>query len=159
MSDATLQVKRCGRCGEQKLATEFYRSNTRPGGYQAWCKSCSNEYSKKDKKRKERVWSGRLGVELTYEQYKHLLGLQGGCCKLCQEYPTEDKLLCVDHNHTTGEVRGLLCVRCNRWVGLVEANPELFQSIQSYLVAPVPALPGVFAPEVEAFLREMGKLS
>ena len=42
------------------------------------------------------------------------------------------KYLSVDHNHTTSEIRGLLCSRCNMYVGVVE-NEELLCKVQEYL--------------------------
>lgn len=52
-----------------------------------------------------------LGV--SDEQYATMLEWQGGGCKLCQSTP-KTRRLHVDHDHATGEVRGLLCHRCNR---------------------------------------------
>jgi hypothetical protein len=52
-----------------------------------------------------------LGV--TDEQYAAMLGHQGGRCALCPSEP-KTRRLHVDHDHDTGEVRGLLCHRCNR---------------------------------------------
>jgi hypothetical protein len=49
---------------------------------------------------------------LTAEQYDALLERQGGKCAICRARP-RSKRLAVDHNHKTGEVRGLLCSRCN----------------------------------------------
>ena len=53
---------------------------------------------------------------LTKDGYNTILQLQGGTCAICQRHP--DKIrprrnLAVDHNHETGEIRGLLCYRCN----------------------------------------------
>jgi len=49
---------------------------------------------------------------LTPEQYDELLKRQGGKCAICRARP-KSKRLAVDHDHGTGEVRGLLCSRCN----------------------------------------------
>lgn len=49
---------------------------------------------------------------LTSEQYDALLERQGGRCAICRAHP-KSKRLAVDHDHGTGEVRGLLCSRCN----------------------------------------------
>ena len=61
---------------------------------------------------------------------------QGGCCRLCgRQHGTDTKasLLCVDHNHTTGQVRGLLCSWCNRGLGFLQDNPELLRKATEYL--------------------------
>jgi ADP-heptose:LPS heptosyltransferase len=53
---------------------------------------------------------------LTKEKYTAILNLQKGCCAICLRFPEKIKPrrnLAVDHNHATGEIRGLLCYRCN----------------------------------------------
>lgn len=59
----------------------------------------------------------RLKYGITIEQYNELLHKQKGCCALCDRPQTEFKTrLAVDHNHATGEIRGLLCAYCNHRV-------------------------------------------
>ena len=55
----------------------------------------------------------QLGV--TDEEYARLLAAQGGHCALCPNTP-KTRRLHVDHDHTTGRVRGLLCFRCNKFL-------------------------------------------
>jgi hypothetical protein len=56
---------------------------------------------------------------LTIEAFASLVAQQEGKCLVCQR---SDKRLTVDHNHETGEVRGLLCDRCNGLVGYLESG-------------------------------------
>jgi hypothetical protein len=58
---------------------------------------------------------------------------QGGCCWICKEPSPEDENLCVDHNHRTGETRGLTCQRCNRVLGMVNDNVEILFRIIEYI--------------------------
>ena len=51
---------------------------------------------------------------MTPEELQGLIDTQGNRCAICQARPTEARSLCVDHDHETGRVRGLLCARCNR---------------------------------------------
>ena len=53
----------------------------------------------------------QLGV--TDAEYAHRISEQGGGCAICGGKP-KTRRLHVDHDHTTGQVRGLLCYRCNR---------------------------------------------
>lgn len=53
------------------------------------------------------------GLGVSDEQYARLLAAQGGHCALCPNGP-KTRRLHVDHEHSTGKVRGLLCHRCNR---------------------------------------------
>lgn len=53
---------------------------------------------------------------------------QGGLCALCEQSP---KLLVPDHNHTTGEIRALLCVPCNTSIGIFnDSIPKLQRAIE-----------------------------
>lgn len=72
---------------------------------------------------------------LTITEYEHLLEEQGGGCKLCGFHP-EHKRLCVDHDHVTGRIRGLLCHSCNVALGLLRDNVETLQRAIEYLREP-----------------------
>lgn len=58
---------------------------------------------------------------------------QGGTCAICQTATGSSKRLAVDHNHTTGSVRGLLCGPCNRFVGRLRDSPDAFLRAHKYL--------------------------
>ena len=61
---------------------------------------------------------------------------QRGCCALCGKslvVPGSTKSYHVDHNHDTGEVRGLLCARCNNFIGVIDNNPGILFKVISYL--------------------------
>jgi len=59
---------------------------------------------------------------------------QNGCCGGCGKHATEfSKALGVDHDHITGQVRGLLCENCNKALGFVKDNPETLQRLLEYL--------------------------
>ena len=68
---------------------------------------------------------------LTVEEYDAMLDAQHGVCAICGKLP-QKKRLAVDHNHTTGKVRGLLCPSCNRTLGYFE-NPTWTQAATAYL--------------------------
>jgi hypothetical protein len=65
--------------------------------------------------------------------YEELLGNQGGVCAICAREPRGKRPLEVDHDHASGEVRGLLCSNCNRAIGLLDENPELFDRAKEYI--------------------------
>lgn len=56
---------------------------------------------------------------------------QGGRCAICKKVP---KKLVVDHNHVTGELRGLLCLSCNFCIGNAHDDVSILQSAIDYLV-------------------------
>lgn len=69
----------------------------------------------------------RYGISLI--DYEELFNKQNGLCKICGK----EKELHVDHSHKTGEVRGLLCHRCNNGLGCFDDSPALIQSAIAYL--------------------------
>ncbi|HHK7736737.1 TPA: endonuclease VII domain-containing protein [Escherichia coli] len=79
----------------------------------------------------------RYGI--TADEYNALLQQQGGRCAVCGEYPTPgntrahwDGKLCIDHDHETGRVRGLLCNDCNLAVGYGK-SPDVLRRSADYL--------------------------
>lgn len=76
---------------------------------------------------RRRSWMKKFG--LTPEDYQEWLDFQEGVCALCKS-PPGDKFLAVDHDHKTGDVRGLLCGPCNMALGVLEHN---LQEVMSYV--------------------------
>lgn len=77
---------------------------------------------------------------ITEEDYLRMLAEQKGVCKICLQQETakvRDKVkrLSVDHCHKTGEVRGLLCHKCNTTLGKYEDKIETFERFIEYLSA------------------------
>lgn len=80
--------------------------------------------------------------KITREQYDAMLSSQDGVCAICGNPETTStnrkndgsvNRLAVDHNHSTGVVRGLLCFKCNTMLAHVEKNEELITKIVRYL--------------------------
>ena len=68
---------------------------------------------------------------LTTDDFDFLVIAQGGACRICRTVAGND--LHVDHHHDTGLVRGLLCGKCNKAIGLLGEDPRLFDAATSYL--------------------------
>lgn len=81
---------------------------------------------------------------LTLDDYERKHSRQRGLCYICnrperaidKRYGVPRKLS-VDHDHKTGFVRGLLCMKCNRGLGLFEDNEDLLAAAIAYLRKPV----------------------
>lgn len=78
----------------------------------------------------------RFGI--SEEEYKAMIIGQKGCCDICKQPETamrNGKLLAlaVDHNHDTGEVRGLLCGKCNTFLGKAKEDIGILTNAISYL--------------------------
>lgn len=69
---------------------------------------------------------------ITLEEYNILFEEQGGVCAICSS-PPKRKMLAVDHCHTTGKVRGLLCSNCNTSLGLVKEDPDILLQMINYI--------------------------
>jgi hypothetical protein len=69
---------------------------------------------------------------ITVEQYDELFSLQNEVCKICLQ-PEMGKRLAIDHNHTTGQVRGLLCQQCNCLIGFIENKNIDLKYLKEYL--------------------------
>lgn len=145
-------MKICPDCKINKPDEGFYKETRRKGGLSYVCKDCNKIrttlYKKKNKEkilatarksdfnRRDKAWAYRLKrlYGITPEQYNEVLEKQDGCCAVCLK-PKEHfkKRLNVDHDHHTGEIRGLLCVDCNhRMIGR-RRDPELYESAARYL--------------------------
>ncbi|MBE3118593.1 MAG: hypothetical protein IMZ50_07560 [Candidatus Atribacteria bacterium] len=65
-----------------------------------------------------------------------MLKAQGGVCAICGRIAPAGQMLVVDHDHNSGEVRGLLCQRCNIQLGVLEQQLWVKQAMQYLGVAP-----------------------
>lgn len=72
---------------------------------------------------------------ITHAQYEEMLAAQGGGCAICGGTKSNGHghHLCIDHDHVTGAVRGLLCSDCNKAVGFLKEDPALALSLIEYL--------------------------
>lgn len=82
--------------------------------------------------RAERLMLRKYG--LTMADFDALLESQGGVCAICKgDRNGPGARFHVDHHHRSGEVRGLLCGRCNTAIGLLQDSPELAEAAATYL--------------------------
>jgi len=74
---------------------------------------------------------------ITPEKYDEMLAAQGGVCAICKNEDTKHKsnYFPVDHNHSTGEVRGLLCSTCNTGLGLFGDSIDTLMGAAAYLMS------------------------
>ncbi len=148
-------MKKCIRCGLEKPLEEFHKSHVTAAGtqvYKARCKPCASSYesgyyASKDPQWKERRrkknqekfdsrWHKNYRLEskynITLDIFEEMYYNQSGCCDICAT-PVPDDEIRVDHCHTTGRVRALLCHNCNTGLGHFKDNVELLKRAQVYL--------------------------
>lgn len=84
------------------------------------CKRCSKYWEK---------------YKIRVTDYDKMYDSQNGECAICKtsNAKTSTGNFCVDHCHTTGKVRGLLCVNCNVGIGSLKESPEIFSAALNYL--------------------------
>lgn len=90
-------------------------------------------YSRNKEAYNNRRLKARYGI--TQVEYDAMYLAQQGRCVICGEVPKVGKKtpLVVDHNHTTGKPRKLLCSSCNTMTGFIETHPERVEKINEYL--------------------------
>ena len=113
-------MKTCGCCKRSLLPKEFSKNKLSKDGLNSKCKTCDSIARTKR----------RSYLIAEYFDYDRLLEKQDGKCAICNN---SDKRLCLDHNHSTGKIRGLLCTRCNRGIGLLGDNVETLKNAIEYL--------------------------
>jgi hypothetical protein len=150
-------VKQCSKCGEQKPLDQFYKASRNKDGRTNDCGDCRREYNlaryhrekstgnpernaKRRKRKSYRSYSLRKRYGITVEQYDQLVAKQNNRCAICQqpEQQTDPRYgtlleLAVDHDHNTGQIRGLLCSACNTAIGKFGDNPETLRAAITYL--------------------------
>ena len=129
---------KCSKCGKEKDVDQFHIRKNRPRGYTSQCKKCRISYPKKRSEGYTRNYDLKRMYGITSEIYDELLTRQNGKCKICQRHVSEvsnkhKKNLCVDHCHDTGKIRGLLCDKCNRAIGLLNDDVEMLKKAIIYL--------------------------
>lgn len=154
---------KCSSCGLLKLENEFSRDRyKRKGGNNRQalygrtydCLACIRikrkelhkrnpqilirRYTKRkkeydSKKQRNAMLKSRYGISLV--EYEAMLKKQNGVCVICSKDSNHKKQGCfhVDHNHKTGKVRGLLCIRCNTIIGNSKEDVDILKKAIGYI--------------------------
>ena len=148
-------TRTCKKCSEAKPLTLFATSKTCREGYRYICKACDAarqaQYAASDAgkatraqyeaksttKADKRKWHLSNSYKLDCAAYSAMLTEQGNGCAICrtQVYdPSRPAFrLAIDHCHSTGAVRGLLCKNCNTGLGLFKDSTDTLASAIAYL--------------------------
>lgn len=129
----------CDTCQKWKPLLTSYHVNIRYFmSHVHKCKECvSTYYEERNTPEKNRI--DRLKrFDLTPEDYERMYNEQQGKCKICNKFyelkaETSNKILHVDHCHSTGKVRGLLCTDCNQGIGHLKDSITLLESAIEYI--------------------------
>lgn len=129
----------CSRCDEEKSVLDFPRRSNRPRGIAYHCKACDikkvRNWAKNNPDKIYERFIKKL-YKLTLNEYNNMLEIQSHKCVICakKHNPTKNHgRLFVDHNHETGEIRGLLCGNCNSILGHAHDNIDVLYAAINYL--------------------------
>ena len=125
--------KRCPACEETKPITEFGKDKRAKNGIAVYCRPCNRVKSQKQRDRNPNLNRSnhlRYRYNLTIQEYDEMKAAQDGKCACCKK---EDSRLVIDHDHTTGKIRGLLCDACNLSLGLLGDDLSVISSLHTYL--------------------------
>ena len=134
-----METKTCNTCGKDKPLVEYYRKGGRPI---INCQSCRSSGKAKQNLENKSFKDFFKKYGITYDDYERMFTEQQGCCAICKSSNPKGKwagnlrAFCVDHNHVTGEVRGLLCNLCNQGLGNFFDNVENLERAIVYLNLP-----------------------
>jgi hypothetical protein len=120
--DLTVKSKTCRVCDKEKDISNFSAHRRRKDGYTSECTECS------------RIRQYKQNYGITIKEYERMLVEQDHSCYTCGSHESNlEKRLHVDHEHSTGRVRGLLCDRCNRALGMFQDDEVLLYRAIEYL--------------------------
>lgn len=149
------RMKVCKKCGVERPLSDFYKRKKSIDGKRHTCKHCSrkaqktwrdthpdnvkrsqDKFNAKESRRLyRRNWYlfDRYGIGLV--EYNQMLEDQNGKCAICgtRDPGGQANIFHVDHEHTTGKIRGLLCNNCNPGLGWFKDNEENLLNAIAYL--------------------------
>jgi Recombination endonuclease VII len=150
-------MKRCANCGHFKTIYEFNMDKQQKDGHCCYCRDCQRKINRASKIRNmpavltynakwqkehpDRMARYRRNSKLkhyglTEDEYLAIIEAAGGRCEICRTDKPGGKRIrfwMIDHDHATGDVRGILCENCNRALGMMQDDPDRLRAAAAYL--------------------------
>jgi len=137
-------TKICNTCNKVTNLDNFYKKNSTKDNLEHKCKDCYNKHKKTRLRdnltaHKARMAQVKFSYALSEDDLQGLLWRQQGCCAICgvdfgsKLRTNKGRQYAIDHNHSTGKVRGLLCMACNMYLGQMEKQNSGHPNILEYL--------------------------
>lgn len=144
----------CCTCLKEQPFNKFNKNSSKSGGkngYDRNCKACRKKITREfhikigaeEYARRTKISNLKKNYGITLDQYKEMLDKQDGKCAICKGTETyqnkagihnkNETGFSVDHSHTTGLIRGLLCRKCNSAIGYFREDPSLLERAIKYL--------------------------
>ena len=146
-----VKAKRCSKCNEDKPLECFHTKGSYVDGepiYRSWCIECSKKdnlrrYKTKYKGLTHQKAGYRYTLKTRYgmseNEFQEMYSAQNGRCKVCETelgnvFDEVNGIRCnVDHCHSSGAVRGILCQGCNTGLGQFKDSIEVLEKAIRYL--------------------------
>ena len=132
----------CSKCKQEKPVSDFGKDKKISRGIKYSCKGCVNEERRGRYKKENRAYLLKSKYGLSPEDYESMVDNQKGLCAICCQVPENRSGggrakpsigLYVDHDAVSGEVRGLLCHKCNVAIGLLYDDPSRIERAANYV--------------------------
>jgi hypothetical protein len=132
-------MKKCTKCKLEKEDNCFSLMRGKP---RSQCKDCQNAYFREKRKVKgpeSPIATRKRYIKYVYgiteSHYDNLLTSQEGKCSICETNNPSSKhgFFSIDHCHSTGKIRGLLCQHCNKGLGMFKDDVAILQQAIEYL--------------------------
>ena len=116
---------KCTRCKKDKPETsEFFPlHNKKVNGLDSWCRACRSSY-------RSEIRRGNYRGMIDDANLKNLISTTMQCT-ICGD----EGDLVVDHDHKKNTIRGIICNKCNKGLGLFRDNPDLLEYARIYILA------------------------
>ncbi len=100
-------------------------------GTEGRIQTCSKYYQSHKRPWRNYYYQKKYGI--TLEKYEEMFKRQSGRCEICKSKPEKSRNLHIDHDKTTGKVRGLLCTNCNTALGGYRENIQILKAVIRYI--------------------------
>ena len=135
-----MDTKKCTKCKKVKPLSAFSKHASCKGGRHSQCKECRSAHVKAKyagngdakqaatNRQRRFAYLLRHNWNMTIDDYMRMFDAQNGVCAICGQPELtkhnngQVRRLAVDHDHTTGAIRGLLCNNCNNMLGRCRRN-------------------------------------
>jgi hypothetical protein len=131
-------TKRCSSCKTEKELSQFNKSKSKKFGVHNQCRQCAKLWKPspealKISRQKTREWNRLKYSGFTQKEYEAKLKEQNYSCAICGTTDSGPMDFHADHDHKTGEKRGVLCHKCNTGLGLLKDDIEILCAAIEYL--------------------------
>lgn len=135
----TEEGRECSRCGVFKTWDHYHNCKSRATGHASACKACMRQKTRQDMENGTiRDGELRRKYDISLSEYERMAEENGDACAICGTMEKgrargRVRYWSVDHDHETGEIRGLLCQKCNSLLGMADDDIEILQKAIAYL--------------------------